>query len=414
MKILFVDDESKKLKRLYFAISQIEGINPEDLENVLDLKSAKEKLVSSFYDLVVMDLKISEYIAEYAEDESEIAGLEFIDEILGTDAIRTPQEIVILTEHDELRKKCTELGKDLEFQVLKYDEQSIEWENIIKNKVKYRLNYEKSKKRFSDRLSCDVAIVCAVDVEMDAVKMTFKDKRLERRNFGNDTSDYYYLELAGRDNRKIRVIIAQQREMGMAAATNLTQSIIYHFKPFYIIMVGIAAGIGDGKSLGDIIAATEVWNYSSGKYITDENGKLAFLPDPKHIILHPNMESVLKRDYSAELYKIRKGWNEDIPTDLKLVLGPLACGAAVVGNSEIVDDMIKQHSRKTVGLDMESYGVFYATNYGLDSGTIPICLKSISDFADEKKEDGYQKYAAYTSAEFARYLIESVLPYING
>ena len=32
MKILFVDDESKKLKRLYSAISQIEGINPEDLE----------------------------------------------------------------------------------------------------------------------------------------------------------------------------------------------------------------------------------------------------------------------------------------------------------------------------------------------------------------------------------------------
>lgn len=100
--------------------------------------------------------------------------------------------------------------------------------------------------------------------------------------------------------------------------------------------------------------------------------------------------------------------------DAKLVLGPLACGAAVVGNSEIVDDMIKQHSRKTVGLDMESYGMFYATNYGLDSGTIPICLKSISDFADEKKGDGYQKYAAYTSAGFARYLIESVLPYING
>lgn len=48
-------------------------------------------------------------------------------------------------------------------------------------------------------------------------------------------------------------------------------------------------------------------------------------------------------------------------------------------------------------------------NYGLDSGTIPICLKSISDFADEKKGDEYQKYAAYTSAEFARYLIEFVL-----
>lgn len=66
---------------------------------------------------------------------------------------------------------------------------------------------------------------------MNAVKKTFKDKRIERISFDNDASDYYYLELDGK-NRKIRVIIAQQREMGMAAATNLTQSIIYHFKPF--------------------------------------------------------------------------------------------------------------------------------------------------------------------------------------
>lgn len=40
------------------------------------------------------------------------------------------------------------------------------------------------------------------------------------------------------------------------------------------------------------------------------------------------MESVLKRDYSEELYNIRKGWDDDIPVDLKLVLGPLACGVA--------------------------------------------------------------------------------------
>ena len=50
MKILFVDDESKKLKRLYSAISQIEGINPEDLENVLDLKSAKAVITNTFTD----------------------------------------------------------------------------------------------------------------------------------------------------------------------------------------------------------------------------------------------------------------------------------------------------------------------------------------------------------------------------
>lgn len=410
MKILLVDDESKKIKKLSFLISEIDGINEGDIDSVLDLNSAKKKMTKEFYDLVIMDLKINESIADDQDGVSELAGLVFIDEIIETDAIKTPQEIVVLTEFDELQKKCSEMGKDIEFQVLKYDEQSTEWENIIKSKVRYRLNYECSVRRFADRRKCDVAVICAVDVEMDAVKKSFMKDGFERITFANDSSDYYYVELETQSG-KITVAIAQQREMGMAAATNLSQNMIYHFSPTYMIMVGIAAGIGSDKNLGDIIAATEVWNYSSGKYITDENGEILFSPDPKHIILQANIESILKRDYTDELYHIRKNWNGDVSTDLKIVLGPLACGAAVVGNARIVDEMIKKHSRKTVGLDMESYGVFFASTYGLDNRTIPICLKSISDFADEKKGDGYQKYAAYTSTEFAKYLIVNVLDY---
>ena len=55
--------------------------------------------------------------------------------------------------------------------------------------------------------------------------------------------------------------------------------------------------------------------------------------------------------------------------------------------------------------------MFFAANYGVDNSTIPICLKSISDFADEKKGDGFQKYASYTSSEFAKFLIENILKY---
>lgn len=410
MKILFVDDESKKLKRLHRIVERIEGIDSNDIEDALALIDAKSKLKNMFYDLVVIDLKITDSIGEESENDSEIAGLEFITEILGTDSIKTPQEIIILTEHDELHKKCIELGWNLKFQILKYDEQSQEWENIIKNKVKYRLNYEKSVSLFSDNLPCDVAIVCAVNVEMDAIKNAFKDETLTLINFKNDSSNYYYTELNKAD-RKTRIIISQQREMGIAAATNLTQSIMYHFKPRYIIMVGIAAGIGAEKNLGDIIIATEVWNYSNGKYITGTNDELEFSPDPKHIPLKPVVESLFKRDYTSNLFSIRKAWQYTVENDLNLVLGPLACGAAVVGNSTIVDDMIKKHSRKTVGLDMESYGVFYAANYGLNDCTTPICIKSISDFADKEKEDSYQKYAAYTSATFTKHIIEDVLPF---
>ena len=139
MKILLVDDESKKLKRLHSVINTIDELVSDSIEHVLDLKSAKDQMKSIRYDLVVLDLKIAECIGE--EDDSEIAGLEFIDEILETDSILIPKEIIILTEHDALQEKCKELGKNLEFLVLKYDEQSVEWENVIKNKIRYALKY---------------------------------------------------------------------------------------------------------------------------------------------------------------------------------------------------------------------------------------------------------------------------------
>ena len=41
---------------------------------------------------------------------------------------------------------------------------------------------------------------------------------------------------------------------------------------------------------------------------------------------------------------------------------------------------------------------------------IPIIIKSICDFADSRKSDEYQKFAAYTSCEFAKLLYEKFLP----
>lgn len=409
MKILLVDDESRKLKRLYSTIDKIRDFSRDSIDHVLDLKSAKEKMINIRYSLVVLDLKIAEYLGE--EDNSEIAGLDFIDEVLQTDSILIPKDIIILTEHDNLREKCIEIGKNLEFTVLKYDEQSLEWENVIINKIKYNIKYEKSVDSFSDVIKCDVALICTVKNELEALENLFKDTDSQRINFERDSTDYYLVDLKSR-NKKINLVYAQQKEMGMAAASTLSLNLIHHFQPEYLIMVGIAAGIGSENNLGDIIVATEVWNYSSGKYATGDSGEIVFYPDPKYISLDSKIESILKRDYTQQLFNIKNAWrNQKINNDLNLISGPLACGTAVIGNYKIVDQMIKQHSRKTVGLDMESYGMFFATNYGIDKRTIPICLKSISDFADETKGDEFQKYASYTSCEFAMYLIKDVLEY---
>lgn len=42
MRILFVDDESSKIKALHGALRGVSGLNEEDLEHVLDLRNAKK------------------------------------------------------------------------------------------------------------------------------------------------------------------------------------------------------------------------------------------------------------------------------------------------------------------------------------------------------------------------------------
>ena len=77
---------------------------------------------------------------------------------------------------------------------------------------------------------------------------------------------------------------------------------------------------------------------------------------------------------------------------------------------ELLDKQIYSHYRHTAGLDMESYAVVYAANHASAPKPTPIIVKSVCDFADSRKTDDYQRFAAYSSCEFAKFLYEEILP----
>ncbi len=60
----------------------------------------------------------------------------------------------------------------------------------------------------------------------------------------------------------------------------------------------------------------------------------------------------------------------------------------------------RETQRKIIGLDMEMYATFYAAHHSCRPAPHPIGLKSVCDFADEKKGEEFQPYAAYTSASY--------------
>ena len=85
-----------------------------------------------------------------------------------------------------------------------------------------------------------------------------------------DTQKYYETSFE-RDGKKLKVVTARQSEMGMTAAGVLTMKLIAAFRPKYVIMVGIAAGIAHRNAVdqvyGDIVVPNVVWDYSSGKFV---------------------------------------------------------------------------------------------------------------------------------------------------
>lgn len=245
------------------------------------------------------------------------------------------------------------------------------------------------------------ALICATDSEEDAIRKIFGWEPL---TVPGDEQLYYETSIQVK-GETLRIVGARQNEIGMVAATSLAMKLIEHFRPMYIIMPGIMAGIGENSDhfYGDIVLADEIWNCANGKYVSAENaeakfGTIGFLPRPTSVGISDWLKDVL-RDV------VQNDDNEYI-----VHLGALACGNSVVANREVLNAFVSAKKDFTVGLDMESYGVAYAASNATEPRPHPIIAKSICDFANDNKDDKYQQFAAFNSCQFVKHLLEDVLP----
>lgn len=248
-------------------------------------------------------------------------------------------------------------------------------------------------------MKCKAAIITAVKVETDSVMRLYDNWE---KIFVPGDNQEYYSALFTRSGKEQRIITAQQNVMGTTAAVMLSGKLITYFRPEYIIMCGIAACIGHESEnfYGDIIIPDKVWDCSSGKFTAPGKpaitfGNIGFLPRPVALSLDEAiLETVRKLEGNCEF---------------QLVIAPMACGSSVVANRAVVKRQIDSFMPETVGLDMESYGVFYAAENASYPRPKAIVIKGICDYADTSKTDKYQKFAAYNSSMFTKFLLENYL-----
>ncbi|MGQ7245682.1 phosphorylase family protein [Salinicola sp. V024] len=366
---------------------------------------AKEKLKGKFYDLMVLDIALP---LSSDQDPDPMGGVKLLEELAERDVFNKPREVIGLTAFNDIRIRSNEKLSNHLWQVLQYDIASNEWLERIKRKV-YHILETKGAAEALKEYEYDVCIITALkEPELKAVLNLQWNWQLISDD--SDPADYYKGNVFSYDgSSSYSVVAACAPRMGMTASSILATKMILKFKPRYVVMAGITAGVRDKVNLGDVVIADPSWDYGSGKQTLSDEGS-HFHAAPNQISLDPFIKSRASKLSSDKefLSELAKYWPTDLPNVVKVHIGPVASGAAVLEDTALAKHIQSQH-RKLMGIEMETYGVYAACQDSPLPQPKAISLKSICDFADSDKNDTYQEYAAYTSASAVKMLVERYL-----
>lgn len=219
-------------------------------------------------------------------------------------------------------------------------------------------------------------------------------------NFENNRILFQYGYL--KSNKEKRIVFASQASTGIVDAAIIATELIVRYKPKYLIMAGVLGGKPGEVKVGDVVISTKVFTIDKGKLTDNE--------------LLEEIESADTNSASITLFKRHKKkiiqYIEDSdPTrnsNINLHFEPIACVRQVIDKRDYFETKIKIRERKTIALEMESYGVARACEIVNNGNTTALIIKSAMDNTIDKNDDD-KPYASNTSAMFIKYILENDL-----
>jgi len=221
----------------------------------------------------------------------------------------------------------------------------------------------------------------------------------ERETIFKDRANYEKWEFKGKHHQY--TIIVREPGMRNADMALATERAIQSFQPNIVLLIGIAGGVKDVK-IGDVVVASSVFNYDSGKESTD-----GYLARPTEISFS---EELLARAQALQRSTAWKSRTSDGAPEANVLIAPIAAGDKVVaGTDNPTYQRIVQHLSHIKALEMEAggFGLAVQPHRNLHA----LVIRGISDLCAGKAEtdrQNWQLVAAERAAAFALQLLNEL------
>jgi nucleoside phosphorylase/CheY-like chemotaxis protein len=387
IKILLVDDDQKKLASLVHLLSGA-GASREIIDIAQTGVQARSFLSETRYDLLILDVAIPMRPEDPAD---RVGGIKLLEEVAESGNYKLPRHVVGLTGFADLRNEFNERFYSRLWILEHYQPAETGWADRLSALARHVIAH--SRQTDAAVFGVDLCVVTALNnPELIAVReLPWNWSKPE----SFEGVGYYYKGSFESRSRVRTVVAAAAPRMGMVAMAVLCTKMIATFRPRLLVMTGICGGIQGTCEIGDVLVADPAWDWQMGKYI-DKTFLIA--PDQIDIPTAVAQRFVQMSNDTQIWFEINDSFKGKKPRATPAVkVGPVSSGASVVADARVLRSVREQH-RNALGIEMELYGMYAAARDCSSPRPVTFGIKSVCDFADKRKNDGFQEYSSYVSA----------------
>ncbi|MER8770998.1 hypothetical protein NKH63_19985 [Mesorhizobium sp. M0960] len=400
MKILVVHDRSEIASQIRDVVVGVSAAAAIDI--VEDAVGARDKLTEDYFDLMIIDLTIANVSGRGEVSYQAVEGL--LEEVFTPSRIFAPGNIVGITrDPDALKRVSTKIGSHLMSIVREDDEGG--WQTELADRISYvQLSQRARSSAWLTKHDYDLFILSALDKELRPLQSIFE---LSEQRGLPGVFDFVFNDREGRVRRAACAAIGRA---GQASAAAEAEGLICQLRPKLAIMVGFCGGVEGKVQLGDILVAETAIDWDFGKWKPNASAaKLYSRPEPitirgstTHRIARRLVDGGIGRIDGLQEGLFRRSAKEITSPSIKLT--PFASGSAVIADANVLETL-RGLNEDIGGVDMESYGFYYASRYSRAARAEFMCIKSVADHCKPDKDDRLHEACCYASAELAHHIV---------